>query len=175
MRNTPCGPVLIKEYGSALSHTLVTERDDRPVNPTIQAALVRERLYLRSPRTVAAARQFTRDTLHAWAAPERLDDVLLCVSELATNALRYGVPPSRGYLLRMYGFEDATVRVEVHDSGPGFSRITERPHGHGLTLVAALSDDWGVLARTPGKVVWCEFRCAATWAAAQAAARQTGV
>ncbi|MFJ3520587.1 ATP-binding protein [Streptomyces sp. NPDC090131] len=128
------------------------------MNPTIQAALVRERLYLRSPRTVAAARQFTRDTLHAWGAADRLDDMLLCVSELATNALRYGVPSGRGYLLRLFGFEDATLRIEVHDSGPGFSRITGRPHGHGLTLVAALADDWGVLARTPGKVVWCEFR-----------------
>ncbi|MEU9087859.1 ATP-binding protein [Streptomyces sp. NPDC048357] len=118
---------------------------------------MRERLYLRSPRTVAAARQFTRDTLRAWAATERLDDLSLCVSELATNALRYGVPRGRGYLLRLFGFEDGTVRVEVHDSGPGFSRITGRPHGHGLTLVAELADEWGVLARTPGKVVWCEF------------------
>ncbi|MFI8345383.1 ATP-binding protein [Streptomyces sp. NPDC085639] len=128
------------------------------MNPTIQAALVRERLYLRSPRTVAAARQFTRDTLHAWGGTDRLDDMLLCVSELATNALRYGVPSGRGYLLRLFGFEDATIRAEVHDSGPGFSRITGRPHGQGLTLVAALADDWGVLPRTPGKVVWCEFR-----------------
>ncbi|MFF4430404.1 ATP-binding protein [Streptomyces sp. NPDC001513] len=118
---------------------------------------MRERLYPRSPRSVAAARHFTRDTLRAWAATERLDDMLLCVSELATNALRYGVPRGRGYLLRLFGFEDGTVRVEVHDSGPGFSRITGRPHGHGLILVAAVADEWGVLARTPGKVVWCEF------------------
>ncbi|MDX3536301.1 ATP-binding protein [Streptomyces sp. MB09-01] len=138
---------------------------------------MRERLYLRSPRSVAAARQFTRDTLRAWGVDERRDDMLLCVSELATNALRYGVPRGRGYLLRLFGFEDATLRVEVHDSGPGFSRITGRPHGHGLTLVAALSDDWGALARTPGKVVWCEFRgeVTARRAAAQAAVRQSGV
>ncbi|MFB7178152.1 ATP-binding protein [Streptomyces sp. NPDC056257] len=119
---------------------------------------MRERLYLRTPRSVAAARHFTRDTSRAWGATARLDDTLLCVSELATNALRYGVPRGRGYLLRLFGFEDGTVRVEVHDSGPGFSRITGRPHGRGLTLVAGLADDWGVLARTPGKVVWCEFR-----------------
>ncbi len=136
---------------------------------------MRDRLYLRSPRTVAAARQFTRDTLQAWGVDERLDDMLLCVSELATNALRYGVPPGRGYLLRLFGFEDATVRAEVHDSGPGLSRITGRPHAQGLTLVAALADDWGVLARTPGKVVWCEFRCAERRAATHAAVRHSGV
>ncbi|MEU9374874.1 ATP-binding protein [Streptomyces sp. NPDC048255] len=132
------------------------------MNPTIQAALVRDRLYLRSPRTVHAARQFTRDTLHAWGVTSRRDDMLLCVSELATNALRHGVPPGRGYLLRLFGFEDATVRIEVHDSGPGLSRITARPPGaeggRGLDLVAALADAWGVLPRAPGKVVWCEFR-----------------
>ncbi|MFB7172511.1 ATP-binding protein [Streptomyces sp. NPDC056254] len=128
------------------------------MNPTIQAALVRERLYLRSPRTVAAARQFTRDTVHAWGADECLDDLLLCVSELATNALRYGVPPGRGDLLRLFGFEDATVRAEVHDSGPGLSRIAGRGCGRGLTLVGALADDWGVAGRSPGKIVWCEFR-----------------
>ncbi|MFF8271329.1 ATP-binding protein [Streptomyces sp. NPDC016562] len=119
---------------------------------------MRERLYLRSPRSVAAARHFTRDTLRAWGATERLDDMLLCVSELATNALRYGVPRGRGYLLRLFGFEDGTVRVEVHDSGPGLSRLTGRPLGRGLTLVAGLADAWGVLPRAPGKVVWCELR-----------------
>ncbi|AQT76710.1 MULTISPECIES: ATP-binding protein [unclassified Streptomyces] len=84
--------------------------------------------------------------------------LLLCVSELATNALRYGVPPGRGYLLRLFGFEDATVRAEVHDGGPGLSRIAGRPHGRGLAHVEALADDWGVVGRAPGKIVWCEFR-----------------
>ncbi|WP_420718784.1 hypothetical protein [Streptomyces sp. TN58] len=25
-------------------------------------------------------------------------------------------------------------------------------------LVGALADDWGVVGRSPGKIVWCEFR-----------------
>nr|WSX50476.1 ATP-binding protein [Streptomyces sp. NBC_00974] len=127
------------------------------MNPQTQAALLIERLYLRNPQSVAAARQFARDTLHGWGRPGRDGDVSLCVSELTTNALRYGVPRGRGYLLRLLAF-DATVRVEVHDSGPGLSRMTERPPGHGLLLVDALADAWGVLPRAPGKVVWCEFR-----------------
>ncbi|MBT2446117.1 ATP-binding protein [Streptomyces sp. ISL-43] len=116
-----------------------------------------ERLYLRNPQTVAAARQFTRDTLHAWGRVDRDGAVSLCVSELATNALRHGVPRGRGYLLRLLTF-DGTVRIEVHDSGPGLSRVTGGPPGRGLTLVGALADEWGVLPRAPGKVVWCEFR-----------------
>ncbi|MCX5199129.1 ATP-binding protein [Streptomyces sp. NBC_00249] len=118
---------------------------------------MRERLYLRAPQTIAAARQFTRDTLHAWGADDRDGEMLLCVSELATNALRYGVPRGRGYLLRLLYF-DGTVRIEVHDSGPGLSRMAGRPLGRGLTLVEAVSDAWGVVPRAPGKVVWCEFR-----------------
>ncbi|MET9853950.1 ATP-binding protein [Streptomyces sp. NPDC006450] len=127
------------------------------MNLHTQPALVQDRLYLRAPRTISAARHFTRDTLDAWGRTSRQDDVLLCVSELATNALRYGVPRGRGYLLRLLTY-DGTVRVEVHDSGPGLSRIRERAPGWGLLLVDGLADAWGVLPRAPGKVVWCEFR-----------------
>ncbi|MFE2339956.1 ATP-binding protein [Streptomyces sp. NPDC059431] len=127
------------------------------MNLHTQPALVHERLYLRSPQTVAAARHFTRDTLEVWGRGDRDGEVLLCVSELATNALRHGVPRGRGYLVRLLAF-DGTVRIEVHDSGPGLSRIGERPPGRGLLLVDALADAWGVLPRAPGKVVWCEFR-----------------
>lgn len=119
---------------------------------------MRDRFYPRTHHTVAAARQFSTETFEVWGVASRKDDMLLCVSELATNALRYGVPPGRGYLLRLLVFEDATVRVEVHDSGPGLSRTADGPAGRGLTIVAALADAWGVVPRAPGKVVWCELR-----------------
>ncbi|MFC9296500.1 ATP-binding protein [Streptomyces sp. NPDC057011] len=130
------------------------------MNVEIQPALLRERFYPRSRQTVRSAREFADMTLHAWGVTCRRDDMLLCVSELATNALRHGVPPGRGYLLRMLRFEDL-VRVEVHDSGGGRPRIEGRgpgcEGGRGLLLVAAVADRWGVGARVPGKVVWCEF------------------
>ncbi len=128
------------------------------MNVNTQPALLRDRFYPRTHQTVAAARHFAAETFDVWGVTSRKDDMLLCVSELATNALRHGVPPGRGYRLRLLVFEDATVRVEVHDSGPGLSRIAERPAGRGLTIVAALADAWGVVTRAPGKVVWCEFR-----------------
>jgi polar amino acid transport system substrate-binding protein len=95
----------------------------------------------------------------------RQDDLLLCVSELATNALLHGVPPGRGYRVRLVRFEDA-VRVEVHDSGGGVPRLRaagggaagEGAGGRGLRIVDALADRWGVEGREgPGKAVWCEF------------------
>nr|WP_107087909.1 MULTISPECIES: ATP-binding protein [unclassified Streptomyces] len=153
-------PVLIEEYGSLALLTLVTHRNDRRVNVDIQPALLRERFYPRSRQTVRPARQFAAETLHAWGVTCRHDDVLLCVSELATNALLHGVPPGRGYRLRMLRYE-GTVRVEVHDSGGGRPRIAGRDPGaeggRGLLLVAAVADRWGAVARVPGKAVWCEF------------------
>lgn len=105
------------------------------------------------------ARAFARRVLEEWGVHGRADDVLLCVSELATNALLHGVPPGRGFLLRLLPYADC-VRVEVHDSGRGVPAVPrEEPDegGRGLLLVAGLSDTWGVAERAPGKVVWCEF------------------
>ncbi|MFI7383952.1 ATP-binding protein [Streptomyces sp. NPDC049813] len=122
----------------------------------------RERFYRRERQSVPAAREFTRAALTAWGETARADDILLCVSELTTNALLHGVPPGRGFLLRITRDEaDGSVRVEVHDSGTGTPAVPRRSataeHGRGLLLVAALADAWGVGERDPGKVVWCVF------------------
>lgn len=117
---------------------------------------MRERLFPRTYQTVSAARAFARETLTTWDLPDRQPDIVLCVSELATNALRHGVPRGRSYRLRLLNF-GCCVRIEVHDSGPGRSRILGRPPGNGLRIVEGVSDQWGVLPRRPGKVVWAEF------------------
>ncbi|MFJ9617094.1 ATP-binding protein [Streptomyces noursei] len=122
----------------------------------------RQEFFLRRRRSVPAARRFAGRVLDDWGltgrAAARSGDVVLCVSELATNALVHGVPPGRGYLVRL-GYDGQVLRVEVHDSGPGVPRIADAidEGGRGLLLVAALSDKWGVGERYPGKVVWCEF------------------
>ncbi|MER5441955.1 ATP-binding protein [Streptomyces sp. NPDC002790] len=121
----------------------------------------REAFYRRERKSVPAARAFTAWALRDWHAIERLDDVLLCVSELATNALLHGVPPGRGFRLHIELGGDGVLRIEVHDSGPGTVHEgeagPEEEHGRGLHLVAALADKWGVGERDPGKSVWCEF------------------
>ncbi|MEU2961985.1 ATP-binding protein [Streptomyces albidoflavus] len=121
-----------------------------------------ERFYRRERRSVPAARDFTAAVLDEWDARVRRDDVLLCVSELATNALLHGVPPGRGFRLFVLRADDGGVRVEVHDSGHGRPATRapggEAESGRGLLLVSALADDWGVGERNPGKSVWCSFR-----------------
>ncbi|MGW5257797.1 ATP-binding protein [Streptomyces sp. NPDC004012] len=133
------------------------------MNETIQLPPLRERFLRRERRAVPAARRFTEETLAGWglAAADRGDDVLLCVSELATNALVHGVPPGRRFRVFLR-HDGAVLRVEVQDSGGGEPRIPEQADegGRGLLLVAALADKWGVDERDPGKVVWCEFAAA---------------
>jgi anti-sigma regulatory factor (Ser/Thr protein kinase) len=129
------------------------------MDDVIQQPSLREQFYRRELRSVPAARKFVRTAVTDWGLGARIDDVLLCVSELATNALLHGVPPGHGYQLKLWLYGDGLLRVEVHDSGDGEPGVREPDgeSGRGLLLVAALADNWGVGERDPGKIVWCEF------------------
>jgi serine/threonine-protein kinase RsbW len=124
---------------------------------------IRDYVYPRSRQSVPAARRFARRTLAEWGITARADDVLLCVSELATNALLHGVPPGRCFQVVLLLDPRDRLRVEVHDSGDGDVRVPDAgpgprdEGGRGLLLVEALADKWGVGERDPGKIVWCEF------------------
>ncbi|MET8412708.1 ATP-binding protein [Streptomyces sp. NPDC005195] len=139
------------------------------MNETTQLPPLRERFFRRERRAVPAARRFARETLAGWGlvGAGRGDDVLLCVSELATNALVHGVPPGRHFRVFLrYAGDGGVLRVEVHDSGGGVPRPVDGAAGEGgrgLLLVAALSDSWGVAERDPGKAVWCEFAGVGGW------------
>jgi len=130
------------------------------VNETTRLPLLRERFFRRERRSAQAARRCTAEALAGWGLADtpRADDVLLCVSELVTNALLHGVPPGRQLRL-LLRFDGHALVVEVHDSGPGVPHVVYDGDegGRGLLLVSALSDGWGVRDREPGKAVWCEF------------------
>ncbi|MFF2331079.1 MULTISPECIES: ATP-binding protein [unclassified Streptomyces] len=134
------------------------------MNDPTQLPHFREAFHRRERRSVPLVRQFVRRALVDWACDARADDVLLCVSELVTNAVLHGVPPGRGFRIHLYlEPADGVLRIEVHDSGDGEVRpadagaAPDAEGGRGLLLVAALADRWGVGERNPGKVVWCEF------------------
>ncbi|WP_399925855.1 ATP-binding protein [Streptomyces kanamyceticus] len=123
--------------------------------------LSRQRRFPRARRSVGAARSFTVEILTEWGVAERLDDIRLCVSELATNAVLHGAPPGRGFCLRLV-LDVSFVRVEVVDSGDGQPQVldqsAEGTGGRGLFLASALSDDFGVTSHAPGKTVWLVFK-----------------
>lgn len=118
-------------------------------------------LFARRRSTPGAARSFVAETLTQWGLTERLDDIRLCTSELATNAVLHGAPAGGQVLVRVE-LHATVLRLEVHDGGNGTptkrkARSTD-DDGRGLLLVSAVADHWGVEERHgPGKCVWAAF------------------
>ncbi|WP_406500566.1 PAS domain-containing SpoIIE family protein phosphatase/ATP-binding protein [Streptomyces sp. NBC_00846] len=110
----------------------------------------------REPRSVGRARELARDQLLAWDLDELVDTTELLVSELVTNALRYGEGEIRLRLLR-----DRTLVCEVWDAGlvqPRRRRARDTDEGgRGLQLVGLLSVAWGSRRTPRGKTVWFEL------------------
>lgn len=92
---------------------------------------------------------------------DTVEDALLMVSELVTNAVRHGSPD---VVLTLDVLADR-IRIAVHDAGDSLPLVAEgrpaveRPTGRGLLIVAATASDWGVTQAEgrPGKTVWAEL------------------
>ena len=102
--------------------------------------------------------------LAAWqVSPDVIEDALLVVSELLTNAMVHALPPA---VLRLSWTRDAglgTLRIEVTDSGPARSAgeppagIDPDEHGRGEEIVHALATRYGIHTR-PGAVTrWADL------------------
>ena len=121
----------------------VAARIDLPARPT-------------SPHT---ARQFVGARLGEWGAAGVLDQTLLCVSELVTNAV---VHAGSAVHLELHCGE-GMLRVDVRDTGhPVLASArhvaaADDTHGRGLMMVDAVADRWGVIEEAEGKVVWFEI------------------
>ncbi|MGY5002732.1 ATP-binding protein [Streptomyces griseus] len=133
--------------------------------------------------SVRLVRQFVVTTLTSWGITgEPTEDIRLCASELASNALIHGTRPGHGFLVRLSAFE-RLVSLEVHDSRDiAAERYPQvRPavgthvSGRGLRIVDSLADDWGVERREPfGKIVWSHFRAVPECRPAGVAGRVAG-
>lgn len=102
------------------------------------------------------ARRLVTAQLGAWDVSDLADTAELLVSELVTNALRYGEGEIRLRLLL-----DRTLVCEVWDSGlvqPRRRRARDTDEGgRGLQLVGLLSAAWGSRRTPRGKTVWFEL------------------
>ncbi|WP_327134520.1 SpoIIE family protein phosphatase [Streptomyces sp. NBC_01343] len=113
------------------------------------------------PTAAARARHLTETTLTGWGLEELAFTAELVVSELVTNAYRYG----GGTPLTLRLIRDRSLVCEVSDSSstaPHLRRArTTDEGGRGLFLVAQLTERWGTRYTRDGKTVWTEFSLAA--------------
>ncbi|MFJ8593417.1 SpoIIE family protein phosphatase [Streptomyces sp. NPDC093598] len=137
-----------------------------PGHRTDDAALLLARTHALDPHHVADwdvepdtaqvphARKFAVDQVESWGLEEAAFVTELVVSELVTNAIRYGEPPIRLRLIR-----DTSLICEVSDASdtaPHLRRARAFDEGgRGLLLVAQLTQGWGTRHSTTGKTIWC--------------------
>ncbi|MBT2510404.1 ATP-binding protein [Streptomyces sp. ISL-98] len=123
------------------------------------------RLVLHGARgAVSRCRNFSREALSDWqwtpaedeAGQEVVDDVLLLVSEVVTNACLHADGPKELALT----FAGDRLRIEVTDGSPVPPHPRPSgvgvPGGHGLIVVQRLALRWGSVPREGGKTVWLE-------------------
>lgn len=108
--------------------------------------------------SVSAARAFVCHHLDEHGLSSLVDPVRLVTSELATNALRHAQTP---FTVTLTSDEDVLL-LTVSDgaaSGPVLATPGESDiGGRGITIVAALSREWGVrVHQVGGKSVWASF------------------
>ncbi len=88
------------------------------------------------------------------------DDVLLCVSELATNAALHSKSRLAGGIFTVRGKVSPGdyAWIEVEDNGgPWTLGASDPERGSGLDIIRALADDWGVDGDHDGRTVWARF------------------
>jgi anti-sigma regulatory factor (Ser/Thr protein kinase) len=91
---------------------------------------------------------------------ERTEAATLLISEVVTNAVKYG--PEHGEIRVIIDERPDSTRFTVHDTGAGplpemrpLDRLPHEGGGHGLRLVDRVSDRWGV--ERGSTRVWFEF------------------
>ncbi|WP_329223107.1 SpoIIE family protein phosphatase [Streptomyces sp. NBC_01485] len=109
------------------------------------------------PSLVAPIRRQVVRQLSDWELSDASFTTELVVSELVTNAIRYGSDPIRLRLIH----DAATLICEVSDNShtaPHLRRAkTWDEGGRGLLLVAQLTQRWGSRHTPDGKTIWAEL------------------
>ncbi|MFI7413161.1 SpoIIE family protein phosphatase [Streptomyces sp. NPDC049627] len=107
------------------------------------------------PSAVAGMRDAVSRQLEAWDLSELGFTMELILSELITNAIRYGAGPIHVRLIR-----DRTLICEVADASSTSPHLryaaTTDEGGRGLFLVSQMAERWGTRYTPQGKVIWAE-------------------
>ncbi len=107
------------------------------------------------PAVVADARKQASHQLTIWGLDDAAYITELVVSELVTNAIRYGGGPIQLRLI-----QDNTLICEVSDASNAAPHLRQArvfdEGGRGLLLVAQLTQRWGTRQTATGKTIWAE-------------------
>ena len=102
---------------------------------------------------VGRLRRIGAAKLQDWGLATITDDAQLLISELVTNALRYG----NADIVVYFAFMTSTFLIAVYDGSPHRPELTkagsDSEGGRGLVLVAEYATAWGVSA--DGTTTWC--------------------
>ncbi|MEV2229212.1 SpoIIE family protein phosphatase [Streptomyces phaeochromogenes] len=107
------------------------------------------------PAAVGEVRASVTRQLTEWGLDDLAFATELMLSELVTNAIRYGTGPIQVRMLR-----DRSLICEVFDGSNTSPHLryaaTTDEGGRGLFLVAQLAERWGTRYAPAGKVIWTE-------------------
>jgi anti-sigma regulatory factor (Ser/Thr protein kinase) len=146
--------------------TLTTASSESGIQAATEPA--EQRVFPGRTDQVPEVRRFIKRAL---AGCPVVDDAILCVSELATNALLHSASGDGGEFEVTVQLGQSSVRVAVSDDGSPdkpaarvFDDTSE--HGRGLALVTLVASDWGESGDEKGRTVWFEL----CWEVAEAVA-----
>ena len=125
--------------------------------PAAAAPPVTARVFAGDAGQVRAARRFLAGLLDGCPAT---GDALLCVSELATNAVLHSRSGGPGGRFTVRATRRAgSVRVEVVDEGGpwGHERDGDGQSGRGLLIVGELASRWGREDGAGRRTMWFEL------------------
>jgi signal transduction histidine kinase len=125
-----------------------------------------EQRLARVPQSIREGREALRQWCSTWGVtdvtvdgsePGLLDDALLVLTELLTNALRF----SDGDIEIVVDARRDHLQIAVRDDNAAMAKVraadTADTAGRGIAMVEALSQSWGQYPRGEGKVVWARL------------------
>lgn len=90
----------------------------------------------------------------------RADDAILCASELAANAALHSHSrlPDGTFTIQAIISPGRYIRIEVQDGGgPWKQAMIDPARHHGLDIVRAVADEWGIDGDQASRTIWARF------------------
>jgi serine/threonine-protein kinase RsbW len=109
--------------------------------------------------SLALLRHVVRGFRDAYAiGPSTMDDIVLAISEAASNVVLHAYGPRRGTMTVVAGMEDGRLHVLVRDHGCGIVPPADTPRlGHGLALMDHVAASLEIVGSSAGSDVLMTF------------------